>query len=478
MNSSTGGSTAPSTIRELAASYRDGSLLPSVAAKEYLRRIDALNPRLNCFITPLRDLALKAADEADRRFKSGSPLGPLDGIPLAVKDLFYIEGVRCTAGSKVLANNVAGYDASVVRKLKASGAVLVGTTNLHEFAAGVTGVNPHYGAVRNPWDEERLAGGSSGGSAVAVAAGMAAGALGTDTGGSIRIPAALCGVLGFKPTYGRVSRLGVVPLSSSFDTVGVLTSNAWDAAALLQTVSGHDVDDMTTVDAEVPDIGRLSDRFSGARIGVVRKYFFDIIDPRVEENFDKFVSKLGDLGCTVEGAELDGVEDAYAEWLPIREAEGTAFHLRWLESSPELYGDDVRRLLDLGKDVLAVDYVNALNARPSFMERFTASMKRFDFLVVPSTCVPAPKMGQSKVSIRGKEIEVRLALLRLTVPFNYVGFPAVSVPSGLVDSLPVGVQIIGKLFDEEGVLRLVNALEERFGPHPRPPIHESWQATA
>ena len=227
------------TIRELAASYRDGSASPTSAARACLSRIDALNKNLNCYITVLRDAALGAAEESEKRFRAGSPLGLLDGIPLAVKDLIYIQGVRCTAGSKILADNVAPYDAAVVRRLKAAGAVILGTTNLHEFAAGTTSVNPHYGAVRNPWDEGRVSGGSSGGSAAAVAAGMAAGALGTDTAGSVRIPAALCGVLGLKPTYGRVSRLGVVPLASSLDTVGILASCAWDAGAMLQCMAGH-----------------------------------------------------------------------------------------------------------------------------------------------------------------------------------------------------------------------------------------------
>jgi aspartyl-tRNA(Asn)/glutamyl-tRNA(Gln) amidotransferase subunit A len=460
----------PRTIFDLAQAYRAGKILPVAATKEYLKRIERLNPELNCFITVLADSAMKAAAQSEERFRSGSPRGPLDGVPIAVKDIIYIEGVKCTAGSKILANNIATYDAPVVKRLKAAGAVLVGTTNLHEFAAGVTSDNPHYGPVRNPWDVARIAGGSSGGSAVAVAAGLAATALGTDTAGSVRIPAALCGVLGLKPTYGRVSRLGVIPLAASLDTVGVIAANAWDVAATLQVIAGHEKDDVTTVDSQGTDYtGALSVPFHGARIGVVRSYSREIVDPRVEENLGGFISKLKEIGCTAREVDPVGIDQIYERWLLIRRAEATAFHLGWLESTPELYGEDVRNLMILGKDVRAVDYVNALNTRPSIIERFSDSVKGFDFLALPTTCVPAPVIGQRRVTIKGKEVEVYSALNSLTLPFNYLGLPALSIPSGFIEGLPVGVQIVGRLFDEAGVMRLAHAYEDKFGPHPVPP---------
>jgi len=412
---------------------------------------------------------LRAAEESESRYRAGTPLGPLDGIPIAVKDVFYISGVRCTAGSKILADNIANYDSTAVRCLKEKGAVLVGTTNMHEFAAGVTSDNPHFGPVRNPWDRERVAGGSSGGSAVAVATGMAAGAIGTDTAGSVRIPAALCGIIGFKPTYGRVSRLGVIPLAASLDTVGVLAQSAWDAAALLQAITEHDKSDITTVDEPVPNyLESLSVPFTGARIGVVRPYFHDGVDPQVEENFERFASNLRDIGCTIGGADLGPVQEVNDKWLIIRRAEATAFHQRWLDTVPELYGADVRRLLELGEDIRAVDYVNAINSRPSIIERFSQAMDKFDFLIAPTTSIPAPKIGQNATTINGKEVSVYSALNRLTLPFNYVGFPVASIPSGLMDGLPLGVQVIGKLFEESGVLRLARAYEERFGPFSLP----------
>jgi aspartyl-tRNA(Asn)/glutamyl-tRNA(Gln) amidotransferase subunit A len=458
------------TIRELSAAYRSGEASPVAATRENLERISSQNSRLNSFITILGEQALKAAEESEERFKKGSAIGLLDGVPIAVKDVFYIEGVKCTAGSKILADNIAGYDSSAVRSLKAAGAVIVGTTNMHEFAAGVTSVNPHYGAVRNPWDVSCVAGGSSGGSAVAVASGMAEGAIGTDTAGSVRIPAAFCGVLGLKPTYGRISRLGVVPLASSLDTVGTLSRSAWDAAVMLQAMAGPREGDITTSDTPVPDfLQALSKPFAGARVGVPAGYFHDEIDAEVEESFSAFLSKIRQVGCTTEVVDLGDVGGVYGKWLTIRRAEATAFHQKWLDTAPELYGDDVRMNLDLGKGVLAVDYVNALNSRPSVIESFSRAMGKVDFLAVPSTRIAAPRIGQTEAEINGRKVAVYSALNSLTLPFNYVGFPAISIPSGLVRGVPVGAQIVGKLFDEASVLGLAQAYETRFGLFPQAP---------
>lgn len=445
-----------------------GATAPTGAARTYLSRIERLNPTLNAFITVLSKPAMEGAAKSDERHSAGAAIGPLDGIPLAVKDIIYIAGVKCTAGSRILANNVASYDAPVVRKLKDAGAVLVGTTNLHEFAAGVTSNNPHFGPVRNPWDRRRIAGGSSGGSAAAVASSMSPVALGTDTAGSVRIPAALCGVLGFKPTYGRVSRLGVVPLAPSLDTVGVLAASAWDAAAVLQTISGHEEGDPTTVDTPVPDyLKALESPFGTARVGVPWKALGSILDAGVESAFREFLVGLQTLGFKVEGIDLGGWDDASANWLPIRRAEATAFHLQWLESTPELYGDDVRKLLEQGRDVRAVDYVRAVNSRPSLMHGFATAMADFDFVATPTTCAPAPSIGDETVPIAGKNVEVYRAMNRITLPFNMVGFPAVSIPMGLTEGLPVGAQLASKPFEEANLLRLANAIEASF-PRPLP----------
>lgn len=434
-----------------------------------LGRIKDLNPQLNCFITVLVDSARRSAEESAKRYREGRPLGPLDGVPVAVKDLIYIQGVRCTAGSKILAENVAAYDAPVIRRLKEAGAVILGTTNLHEFAAGTTSVNPHYGPVVNPWEADHMAGGSSGGSAVAVASGMVPLALGTDTAGSVRIPAALCGVLGIKPTYGLVSRLGVIPLAPSLDAVGVLASSTRGMAAALQTIAGHEAGDMTTADGGSADfVSAASGTTPPPRVGVVKRYFHESNDPAVEEGFQDFIGRLKGLGCAVVDVELDGIDEVYDRWLPIRRAEATSFHLKWLDTAPQLYGDDVRELLEQGREVRAVDYVGAVNSRPSYMERFSASMKDVDVIAVPCTRTPAPEIGQQTVKIGGAEVPVYSALNRLTLPFNYVGFPSLSVPSGFAGTLPLGVQIVGKLFDEASVLGLASAYESKFGPFPQP----------
>jgi aspartyl-tRNA(Asn)/glutamyl-tRNA(Gln) amidotransferase subunit A len=386
-----------------------------------------------------------------------------------VKDLIYIKGVRCTAGSKILSDHVASYDSPVSVKLKSAGAVIVGTTNMHEFAAGITGENPHYGPVRNPWDEERDAGGSSSGSAAAVAAGLSVSAIGTDTGGSVRVPAALCGVVGLKPTYGRISRLGVVPLASSFDTVGTLTSCAWDAAALLGILAGHDAEDLTTVAAEVPDyVAALAEIPAGLRVGVPRKYFHDSVESGVEEVFSRFLDRLTGIGCSVSDLELEGIERVQDCWRKICRAEETAFHLRWLEASPEAYGDDVLATLEQGRSISAVDYVNAQNLRPILMQGFSSSMSGVDVVAVPTTSITAPKIGQKTVDLDGKRVKVRPALIDLTLPFNVVGFPSISLPAGLSRGLPVGAQLVAGPFEEAKLLRLAEALE-RNGPYSGPP---------
>jgi aspartyl-tRNA(Asn)/glutamyl-tRNA(Gln) amidotransferase subunit A len=458
-------------IRDLARAFRAQSVSPVAIIEEILRRIERLNPRINCYITVLRDSALSEAERSEKRFKEGTPYGPLDGIPIAVKDLFFIQGIKCTAGSKILANNIAPYDSSAVRRLKAAGAVIMGTTNLHEFAAGVTNVNPHYGPVRNPWDETRMSGGSSGGSAAAVASGMAVGAIGTDTAGSVRIPASLCGVLGLKPTYGRISRLGVVPLASSFDTVGTLTSCAWDSAALLQVLAGHNAEDLTTSATEVPNYtSGMGTPFEGSRIGTPKLYFHGSNDSSVEEVFDRFVGKAESLNCTVKEADLDGVQETYELWLSIKRAEATAFHLKWLENSPGLYGGDVRDGLELGRRITAVEYVNAQNSRPLLMERFASSMKDCDVMAMPTTTIPAPTIGQVSAEIDGKQVDVYTALNRLTLPFSFVGFPALSIPAGLAAGLPVGIQLVAKPFEEASLLRFADAFEGKYGPYAEPPL--------
>ncbi|MDV3244715.1 MAG: amidase [Nitrososphaerales archaeon] len=461
------------TVKEISEAYAAGSATPTSVTEALIARIEKLNPLLNCFITVLKDSAMTAARESDKRFSAGKPRGPLDGIPVAVKDLIYIEGIRCTAGSLILKDNVANYDSPVAAKLKAAGAVLIGTTNLHEFASGATNVNPHFGPVRNPWDPERISGGSSGGSAAAVSAGLSPAAIGTDTGGSVRIPAALCGVVGLKPTYGRISRVGVVPLASSFDTVGTLTNSVWDAAAVLGTLAGHDPLDLTTGNVPVPDyLGDLETPSTKVKVGLPARYFMDLIDPSVRECFMKFMDGLPSQSVEVSNVELEGIERAYDVWLPIRRAEAAAFHEQWVTKTPEKYGEDVRKSLEAGLQISASRYITAQNSRPALRNAFLHSMKDVDFLAVPTTPMTATRIGQETIDLGGTETEVYSALVRLSLPFNATGFPALSLPIGFSRGLPVGCQVVGKPFEEPSLLSFGHACESRSGLFPEPKLQQ------
>jgi len=459
------------TIRELNRAYRDGRTSPVKVTERYLDSIERLNPKLNCFITVLRGSSLAQAEEAEKQMKAGTLLGPLQGVPVAIKDLIYIEGVKCTAGSRILAESVAGYDAYLVRRLKKAGAVILGTTNLHEFAAGITNVNPHYGPVRNPWDPARISGGSSGGSAAAVSAGLAGAAIGTDTAGSVRLPAGLCGVVGLKPTYGLISRIGVIPLASSFDTVGTLTRSSWDAAALLSAVAGHDEGDVSTADVPLPDyVPEATAPLGQPKVGVPQGYFLEGLEAGVDTEFRAFLSRLTQIGCSVQPMEISAMAAVQDIFYPIRRAEASAFHEKWLSTEANLYGDDVRRTLELGARIPATQYINAQNSRPALREAFLGSMAPFDVLAAPTSMITAPSIGQSSIELNGKEADVQSTLVRLTLPFNVVGFPAVSLPVGLSAGLPVGAQLVARPFDEALLLRLANAYEERFGNFPDPPF--------
>lgn len=458
------------TILDLSRAISAGRLSPVKLTEEYLARIERLDGRINSYITVLREESLRSAEAAEAELREGRVRGPLHGIPVSVKDLIYINGVRCTAGSKILSNHVAGYDSPVVRRLKQSGAVIIGTTNMHEFACGATSVNPHFGPVRNPWNTERIAGGSSGGSAASVAADLAIASIGTDTSGSVRIPASLCGVVGLKPTYGLISRIGVIPLAASFDTVGTLTMSAWDAAAMLSILAGHEQNDMTTADVEIPDYIVEINNARNFRVGVPRNYFMDVVDAGVEESFNRFTEKLTSLGFEVKPVEFKDMDRAVESWAAIRRAEATAFHERWLEEMPDQYGEDVRMSLELGRQIPATRYINAQNGRPALRESFLDSMREVDLVATPTTPITAPVIGQSKVSVKSTEVDVYSALVRLTLPFNVVGFPALSIPIGLFDGLPVGAQLVGRPFEESALLQLAHAYEGRFGQFEKPKL--------
>jgi len=459
------------SIKVLVPRIRGGELSPTKLTEEVLSNAERRNPTINSYITILRDRALREADAAERSIREGSYLGPLHGIPIAIKDLIYIDGVRCTAGSQILSKQVATYDSNLVKRLRKAGAIIIGTTNLHEFASGVTSVNPFYGPVRNPWDTTRISGGSSGGSAAAVAAEMTVGAVGTDTSGSVRIPAALCGVVGLKPTYGRISRQGVIPLSTSFDTVGTLTSCVWDAAAMLQALAGHDPGDETSEDVEVQNYLKDLERpFRKATLGLPRSYFLDELAPAVSEQLSRFLERLRGSGVLTKEVAISALEKVYETWASIRRSEAAAFHDTWLSTMPQKYGDDVRKSLEKGREITAVQYINAKNRRPEIVRSFLEAMKGIELLALPTVPVTAPKIGQEKVELAGKSVDVYSALSKLTLPFNVTGFPVISIPIGYVDGLPIGVQIVARPFEESLLLQFANWYEARFGLPQSPPL--------
>jgi aspartyl-tRNA(Asn)/glutamyl-tRNA(Gln) amidotransferase subunit A len=452
-----------------------------------IERIQKLNPKLNAFITILDQSAKREAKHADSLIKQGKYLGPLHGIPVSLKDLIYINGVKSTSGSKILADFVPGYDSTVTRKLRKAGAIIVGTNNTHEFACGITNINPHYGSSKNPWDPTRMSGGSSGGSAVAVRVGMSLGSIGTDTSGSIRVPASLCGIFGLKPTYGRVSKHGVMPLAPSIDHIGPLARSAWDIGAVLQGIAGYDKTDPSSAKVAVPDYlkeissserrNNNDDTSKKFKIGIPEQFFFDMIEPKVAEIFRAFVDNLHSCGITtISNVDVDGTDKIFETWRAIRLGESAATHDEWMISRPQDYGEDVLRMLQKGQEITAVHYLNALQKwRQEIKDAFLKAMSEYDALLVPTTIIPAPFLDQKEVNIEGKTIEVYLSLNRLTTVFDITGLPALNIPAGLVDSkLPVGVQLVGRPFDELRMLKIAYTYEQQYNlPEEQllPPIH-------
>ncbi len=434
-----------------------GELSPVEIVESSLNRIKKLNPALNAYITLMDEGALSDARESERLIKKGVCLGPLHGIIFGIKDNIYVKNVRCTAGSKIMAEYVADYDAAAVTRLREAGAIILGKTNTHEFASGVTGVNPHYGASRNPWDRSRMSGGSSGGSAVSVSTCMSFAALGTETTGSVRIPSGLCGAVGLKPTYGLTSTHGVFPLATSMDTVGAITRSVWDAAAVLQALVWRD----STAGNPPPNYLDEIEKPTKAKVGVPKEYFFDPIDPEVANIFSHFLEQLASAGAMVSEASLKETSKIYESWYPIRYGEAAAIHRDWFRERPDDYGDDVRRMLSQGMTISAVEYIRALRTREDVRKAFLDVLKQVDVIAVPTTIIPAPRIEDSYVEVAGQRLEVYIALGKLTLATSVLGLPGISIPIGLTkDHLPVGAQIVGKPFGDETVLRAAYSYEQ------------------
>jgi aspartyl-tRNA(Asn)/glutamyl-tRNA(Gln) amidotransferase subunit A len=462
------------SLKELSERIKGEEVSPVDLIEVSLGRIKRLNPILNSFITVIEKESLyNQAQIAEKEIKQGRYRSPLHGIPFSIKDIFYAKGIRCTIGSKIFYNYFPRVDATVVKRMKKAGAILIGTNNLNEFASGITGINYFYGSCKNPWNVSRISGGSSSGSAAAVATGMVPVSLGTDTGGSVRVPASLCGVVGIKPTYGRVSKHNVFPLSPSLDHVGCITRCAWDAAAVMELIAGWDPLDESSKHKEVPAYTKIVENstLKGIRIGVSKKYFFDHLYPEVENLFYDFIEFLRSTGpLVVSDLDLRNTEKYYRSWIRIRLAETAAIHLKLLNTRAEDYSDEVRRMLIQGTRVPAVDYMSAMSTVKEIRREFQSVLDRMvDAIVIPTTIIPAPRFGEETVSTNADTfLETREALLRNTIVFNSTGLPAITIPIGLTkDSMPVGAQIIGSSFKEETILAIAYNYERISGSSSR-----------
>ena len=440
----------------------DGRRASSVElTTEALTRIRRLNPQLNAFLTVTEDLALSQAAAADAELAAGRRRGPLHGIPVAYKDLYLTRGIRTTAGSLLYDQYVPNHDAAVVERLAAAGAVCLGKLNMHELAYGITSANPHYGAVRNPWNAGHSPGGSSGGSGAAVAAGLCFAAMGSDTGGSIRIPASFCGTAGLKPTYGRVSRFGTFPLGSSLDHMGPLAATVRDAALVLNAIAGHDPRDPASSRRAVPDFPPPAGcSIQGLKIGVPENFYFERLDPEVESSVRSALRRAAALGASPRPIRVPDIEALNTVARIILLAEASAVHEANLKDRSRI-GADVLALLDQGHLVPAPDYVNAQRLRRRLIGEFSALWREVDCLVTPTTPTAAPPIGATTIRIAGRDEDVRLATTRFMRGINALGSPALSIPCGLSSAgLPIGLQIVGPVFGEPAILRLAAALED------------------
>ena len=460
---------------ELARLIASKEVSPVEVVEAHLNRIAALDGTLKSYITVMGDSALQAAKAAEAAVMAGDGLGPLHGVPIGLKDLYCTKGVKTTGGSKILADWAPTEDATVVSRLTAAGAIVLGKLNMHEFAYGPEGLNPHYGTPWNPWDKatHRICGGSSSGSGAAVAAGIAPGALGSDTGGSIRIPASLCGITGIKPTYGRVSRAGVLPLAWSLDHVGPMCRTAADCALMLGAMAGYDPRDPTTSVLPVPDyVTALTGQVKGLRIGVLRAFYLESTDPAVRALVESAVKTLEGLGASAQDVNLELPKHAAAASYAVISPEAYAYHEGWIKTRPRDYGSDVRQRLLVGAFVSGADYLKGQRVRAVMRDEVDRALARLDVLVCATTPMPAPAVGQKEVRIGAENQPVRPNLIRFTRPFNMTGHPAASVPCGFTaEGLPVGLQIIGRPFDEATVLRVADAYQRATDWHTRrPPV--------
>ncbi|MBM7365370.1 amidase [Gordonia hydrophobica] len=450
----------------------DRDLSPVDLVEACLDRVDRVK-ETNAFITVNADEARAVARACTDLIAAGYRIGPLHGIPIALKDNVGVAGQLTTAGSAVLADHRPTYDATVVRKLRAAGAIIIGKTNMHEFAWGGTSANPHYGSVKSPWDLSRMPGGSSGGSGVAVATGAGMAAVGTDTGGSVRLPSSLNGITGLRPTIGRVSNYGVIPLAWTMDTVGPMARSAQDCAILLDAFAGHDPNDpgSSTAPTEHYSAAVRHPSVAGLRIGLIDDYSLTHVQPSVGAAVEQALRTLLEQGAVQTAVQVPDIEGNISAQLTIEAAEPSTYHQRTLREQPQNYGDDVRLLLQTGELLPAVHYLQAQRYRAMLRTQMLAALERVDVIVCPTLPFTATPLGETTVEIdAGVPEDMLAAIMQFTGLPSLTGLPAMSVPCGFDDAgLPIGLQLIGRPFAEASLLRVAAAFQNATDFHRRQP---------
>jgi aspartyl-tRNA(Asn)/glutamyl-tRNA(Gln) amidotransferase subunit A len=462
------------SIEEASALLRKRTVSPVELAQACIGRIERLNPQLNAFITVTAESALAEARQAEAEIGQGHWRGALHGIPIALKDLVDTSGVRTTAGSGLFKDRIPVEDAEVVRRLKAAGAVFLGKLNMHEFAYGGSSAISYFGPVRNPWNPDHCPGGSSGGSAAAVAASLCFGAIGSDTGGSIREPASYCGIVGIKPSYGRVSTAGAVPLSWSLDHLGPMTRTVTDAALMLQIIAGYDAGDAASIDSGVPDYSAtIAASTSSLRLGIPRDYFYEGLHPDIQAAMAAALAVLANLAGTHREVAPLATDASYASVLEpggaLLQAEAFAFHQESVASRPDLYQRQTLERISAGAQITAPAYIRGRRQMEHLRRSVSRKIDGADLLITPTTPVPpyaVADLQADPATERSKEMR----MLHNTRPFNLLGMPTISVPCGFTQSgLPIGMQITGALGDEVTVLRLAHAYQQATDWHKRRP---------
>lgn len=471
MEASTTSNLLELSLTEAARLVSEKQISPVDLVEACLDRIVAVDDRLRAFISVYATQARLVAKASETMAAAGHLLGPLHGIPIALKDNVALKGLTTTAGSKILADWVPAQDATVAARLKGAGAIIIGKTNMHEFAWGGTTDNPHYGTCRNAWDDSRFPAGSSGGSGVAVASRLAYGAIGTDTGGSIRLPAAVNGIVGIRPTMGRVSNYGVIPLAWSMDTVGPMARTSRDCALMFNVIAGYDRND--PVSAFEPTADYLADIDLGIdhlRIGVVPDYFFDHLQPAVAHAVTQALNVFRSLGAVTRDVRIDSIQGNISAQLTVESCEPSTYHQRWLRERPGDYGADVRTLLEIGELLPATQYIAAQRYRALLRAEFLQAFKSVDVFICPTLPFTATPVGATNVVIERESEDMLSAIMQFTGVPSLTGMPALNVPCGFdEDGLPIGMQLIGRPFDEATLFRAGAAFQSATDYHRRRP---------